>query len=356
MDSQSKDFLKKLLAAAAPAGFEDPATDVWKKYVEQFVSPVKSETRGSRYAIINEDAAKKILVVGHSDEIGLMVNYIDDNGFVYVAPIGGMDPMVLLSQRVRILTQNGPLFGVISKKAIHLMDRGKKDEIPKLYNLWVDIGAKDKKEAEELIQVGDPIIWGGDFEEMRNDLAVARNFDDRSGCYVSGELMRRLSEHADKGNLKVGVVGAASVCEEVGNGGAGMLAERLRPALAIAVDVNHDTNIPSVEKKRFGDIKCGLGPCLTKGVRTSRTAFALMEKAAKAKEIPYQIDIDMGRTGTDADSMYHRASGTPISLISIPCRYMHTSTEVINLEDMDKSVDILVEFVLSLDENISFGR
>lgn len=352
MEAQAKGFLKSLLDTPGPTGYEEKVVEVWRDYVKQHIGSAEIDTHGSGYGIVNPDADRKVMVVGHADEVGLIVKYVDDSGFVYVGPAGGVDPAVLLSQRVQIITGEGLVPGVISKKAVHLMDKGKNEDSPKLYDLWIDIGAKDGEEARSLVRVGDPIVWGGGFEDLRNGLAVARNFDNRVGCYAVAEMLRRLNER--KSELNVGVIGVASVWEEVGAGGIGPLAAKLTPDLGIAIDVTHDTNTPTVNKQRFGDTKCGRGPVLVRGVRTRKKVFDLLEDVAKSKQMDYQIETDHGRTGTDADTMYGRLTGIPISVISIPCRYMHTSTEIVSLDDVDRTVDLLVEFMLSLKADTAF--
>ncbi len=346
MEERSRAFLMKLLETSGPAGYEEPVLQVWADYVAQFVTPVQVMSHGDRYAILHPDKPFKVMISGHADEVGLMVNYIDDNGFIYVGAIGGVDVAVLLSQHIEIITPNGVVPGVISKKAFHLLDRTN-DKPPKLHELWIDIGSNNREETEKRVRIGDPIVWGGGFKELANGLAVARNFDNRTGCYVAAETLRRLAARKDE--LKVSVISVAGVQEETGVWGIAPLVGKLRPDIGIAIDVTHDTNTPTISKNQYGDVKCGRGPSIQRGVRSSEKLFNGLEKTAKAKGIPYQIDLDFGRTHTDADPMSERGKGASVNIIGIPCRYMHTSTEVVSLIDLENAVMLLTEYILSLD-------
>lgn len=352
MDSQTITFFTKLLDQPGPSGYEHDVSQIWQEYVTAYSDKVETDTHGNTYATLNAGQSFQIMIAGHADEIGLAVNYVSEDGFIYFMRIGGVDPSVLLSQRVKILTKHGEVPGVISKRAIHLRDADKKDEPPKIHELWIDIGAKDKEDVLKRIRIGDPIIWGESYRELANDFAIARNFDNRIGCLIVAEILRRLTDR--KSELKVSVCGAVTVQEEVGLLGAGSLAERVKPDLGIAIDVTHDTNTPTVSKTRFGDIKCGKGPSIYRGTRTNARVFDLLEEVSTEKEIPVQIEVESGRTGTDADMISRSGYGIPINVVSIPCRYMHTSTEVINLNDVENAIKLLVEFILKLDNKTKF--
>jgi len=347
MDTQTMNFFQKLLDQPGPSGYEHDVSLLWKEYVTPYSDHLEHDFHGNTYAILNVGKHFQIMIASHADEIGLVVNYVSDDGFIYFMRIGGVDPAILLSQRVKIQTKNGEVPGVINKRTIQLRDAEKKDEVPQIHELWIDIGAKGKEEVLKKIRIGDPIIWGESYSELSNNFVVARNFDNRIGCLIVAETMRRLSER--KLELKVTVCAALTVQEEIGLLGAWNLANRIKPQLGIAVDVTHDTNTPKVSKAKFGDIKCGKGPSIYRGSRTNAKVFDLLESTAVEKGIPIQIKIETGQTGTDADMISHGGYGVPINVISIPCRYMHTSTEIIHLDDVENAIKLLVEFILKLD-------
>ncbi|HMB69404.1 MAG TPA: M42 family peptidase, partial [bacterium] len=291
-----------------------------------------------------------VLVAGHADEIGLIVRRIDDSGVLWFGKIGGVDPAVLAGTRVRVLTRKGDAVpGVIGMPAIHLLPPKETSAKPKLDDLSIDIGAKDQKDAEKLLSVGDPVVFGEDFRELRGGFAAHRCFDNRMGCFIVAEMMRAL---AAKKRRAATVIGVSSVQEETGVFGAGLLGERYHPTVAIAVDVTHDTTTPGISKTAQADVACGKGPVITRGVRTSRIVSDLLEKSARAGRIPFQLEIDQGHTGTDADALSGRSTGIPVGVVSVACRYMHTPCEVIHLGDLEQAVDLLVRFVSGLSDKI----
>jgi endoglucanase len=277
----------------------------------------------------------------------MVVINIDDSGYLYFNRIGGVDPSILPSQRVRVLSKGGPIRGVVGKKAAHLLDAGD-DKLPKIYDLWIDIGAKDKADAQSKVRIGDPIVFGEDFEEMQNGYAVARDFDNRVGCYIAAETLRVLGGVQ---GLKATMYAVSSAQEETGVWGAGPIAYALKPTLGIELDVTHATDYPGLSKNRFGDVQLGKGPVISRGVKTSEIVFDLLTETAQQHSIPYQVEVEVGRTGTDADVMADRGPGIAVTVVSIPNRYMHTSTELIHLDDLDNCVRLLVEFIQTLDGN-----
>ncbi|NNE44263.1 MAG: M20/M25/M40 family metallo-hydrolase, partial [Gemmatimonadetes bacterium] len=305
---------------------------------------------GNHTAVLDGRDDLSVMVVGHSDEIGLIIRRIDDSGALWFGKIGGVDPAVLPGTRVRVLTKKGLVPGVIGMPAIHLLPKGETSGKPKLTDLSIDIGAKDKKEAEKMVQVGDPVVFGEDFREMHGGFASHRAFDNRMGCYVVAEMLRLLK--AEKGR-RATVYGVSSVQEETGVWGAGLVADRYMPSLAIAVDVCHDTSTPGISKTAFEDTRCGDGPVIGRGVRTSRIVSDLLEKAAKAAKVPVQFEIDEGATHTDADPISARRTGVPVGTLSVACRYMHTPAEVIHLDDLDETAKLLARFVADLTDKVN---
>lgn len=345
MEEASKNFLRELLNVPGPSGYEQRVQDVWRKYVGGFCSDIRTDVHNNVVATLKGSEDFSVMVVGHADEIGMVVINIDDSGYIYFNRIGGVDPSILPSQRVRVLSKSGPVRGVIGKKAAHLLDAGD-DKLPKIYDLWIDIGAKDKADAQSKVRIGDPIVFGEDFEEMQNGYAVARDFDNRVGCYIAAETLRALGTVQ---GLKATMYAVSSAQEETGVWGAGPIAYALKPSLGIALDVTHATDYPGLSKNRFGDVQLGKGPVISRGVKTSQIVFDLLTETAQQHSIPYQVEVEVGRTGTDADVMADRGPGIAVTVVSIPNRYMHTSTELIHLDDLDNCVRLLVEFIQTLD-------
>jgi endoglucanase len=349
MEATSKNFLRELLNVPGPSGYEQAVQSVWRNYVNNFCDDIRTDIHNNVVATRKGTDNFSVMVVGHADEIGLAIVNVDEQGYLYVRRIGGVDPSILPSQRVRVLTKNGTVRGVVGKKAAHLLDEGD-DKLPKLYDLWIDIGAKDKADAMTKVRIGDPIIFGEDFEEMQNGYAVARDFDNRVGCWVAAETLRALSK---VNGLKATVYAVSSAQEETGVWGAGPIAYALKPSLGIAIDVTHATDYPGLSKNRFGDVQMGKGPVVSRGVKTSQIVFDMLEETAKQHNIPFQVEVEVGRTGTDADVMADRGPGIPVTVVSIPNRYMHTSCELIHLDDLDNCVKLLVEFIQTLDGTTS---
>jgi len=345
MRKESRDFLVRLLDEPAPSSFEMPAQRRWREYVEPFVDRVEVDVYGNHTAVLPGRDRISVMVVGHADEIGLIVKRIDDTGVLWFGTIGGIDAAVLPGTRVRVLTRKGIVPGVVGLPAVHLLPRGEPLKRPKLTELAIDIGADDKKAAGKLVSVGDPVVFGEDFREMAGGFASHRAFDNRMGCWIVAEMLRASAKVKTR---RATVYGVSSVQEETGVWGAGLVADRYLPTLAVAVDVTHDTTTPGITPTHFAHVKCGLGPVLTRGVRTNRRVFELLQQAARAAKIPVQIDIDEGHTGTDADPISSRRTGVPIANVSVACRYMHTPAEVIHLGDLEKAAALLAKFVTML--------
>jgi endoglucanase len=348
MRAEAKSFLIRLLDEPAPSNFEAAAQRIWRKYVEPVADKIEVDVFGNHTAILDGPDAISVMMVGHSDEIGLIVKRVDENGHLSFGKIGGVDPAVLAGTRVRILNAAGSVPGVIGIPAIHLLPRGETSKTPKLEDLAIDIGAKDKKDALKRVAIGDPVVFGEDFRELANDFASHRAFDNRMGCWVVAEALRRVASARGR---RAKVYGVSSVQEETGVWGAGLVADRYLPTLAVAVDVTHDTSTPGIGKGHH-DIRCGRGPVITRGVRASRKIFELLESAAKGGKIPYQVDTDEGQTGTDADPISGRRTGIPVNVIGVPCRYMHTPCEVIHLGDLENAAKLLAAFVMRLSDRV----
>ncbi len=342
MKDSQKQFLVKLLNEPSPSGYEEPVQKIWNAEVSKFCKDITKDPHGNLTAALNPGNDKSILIVGHSDEIGLIVNYINDEGFIYVRSVGGVEAGILASHRVRILTQKGIIPGVVGKTSVHLQAEDDKKTL-KLHDIYIDIGAKNRKDAEKYVAPGDPVIFGEDFTQLIDDRATARCWDNRVGIYVVAEVLRNLSGVK---SLKKTVYGVSSVQEETGVWGAGRIGYSLKPTLAIAIDVMPSSDSPGVLKEKHGDTKVGNGPVITRGVRTNNSVSSNLINTAVKKKIPYQIEVDSGHTFTDADPISQVRGGIPIGVVSLATRYLHSAVEVLSLTDIDKTIELLTQFII----------
>jgi endoglucanase len=344
MDDNAFDFLKQLLNAAAPSGFETPAARVWRAEAERFADDVQADVAGNSLARLGSGGTPRIMLAGHVDEIGLMVTFVDEDGFLYVDGIGGWDPQVLVGQRIRFLTRKGDVVGVVGKKPIHLIKPEEKDKAVKLTDLWVDVGAGSRDEATERgIRVGDPGVVDSQLVELGNRLIASRAVDNRVGAFVVLEVLRELS----KGEKPVAEVTAvATTQEEIGyhGGGARPSAYRIDPQVAIAVDLTFSTDAPGVEKKQVGEHKLGSGPVLSRGSAIHPIMFERLAETAEREGIPYTIQGSPRFTSTDADAIYLQRHGVATAVVSVPNRYMHSPNEVVSLDDIDATIKLIAAF------------
>ncbi|MDR2763101.1 MAG: M42 family metallopeptidase [Planctomycetaceae bacterium] len=353
LETQSKEFLKQILTAPSTTGFEEPVQNIVRQYAQSFADTINTDIHGNVIAARNPDAALRIMLAGHCDQIGLIVNYIDEKGYIYILTVGGWDLQNLVGIRVKIWTANGAIDGVIGKKPIHLLDEEERKKIPKIHDLWIDIGAKDKDEAAKFVNIGDPITVELEYRELLNNLIAAPATDDKAGLWVAFEALRRIDGNKLK-ELNVGVFAVSTVQEEVGLRGSRTSAFGVDPHIGIATDVTHATDCPTVEKKQNGDVKLGDGPVLSRGPNfTTKLVNALVEIAKKHK-IPVQIAAEGRISGTDAASIQVNKSGVATALISIPNRYMHTPVEVISLTDIEHAANLMAKFCESATKDISY--
>lgn len=344
MDQNSHDFLRALLETPSPSGFEQAIQHVVREWSEPFADKVDTDFHGNVFVRRNAHGrppeAPRIMLAGHCDQIGLMVQYIDNEGFLYVQPIGGWDMQILLGQYLTVWAKDGPLTGVVARRAIHLLKQDEKNKVPEFNDVWVDIGAKNKEEAEQLVRPGDPVTFALGYRPMRNDLAASPAMDDKVGLWVCLEAVRLLHGR----ELKSTVYAVSTVSEEIGLRGATTSAYSINPMVGIAVDVCHATDTPGNDKKTQGDIKCGAGPVIYRGPNISPKVFELLEATALAHEIPIQVRGTPRATGTDANAIQIARSGVATGLIGIPNRYMHSPVEVVCLTDLDYAAKLLAEF------------
>jgi endoglucanase len=309
--------------------------------MRRYCDEVKTDVHGNLIGIKNPDKRFRVMLAGHCDEVGMMVKHITPEGYIYFANIGGVDASMVPSQRVLIHGKGGAVPGVVGKKAIHLMEEEDKKKVPKLYELWIDIGAKDRGEALKVVSIGDPISFDAPFTPLLGDLAGGHGFDD---------TMRLLGEK----RLQCGVYGVSTVQEELGLRGAQTSAFGIDPQVGIAVDVGFASDYPDANKKRLGEVKVGGGPMLHKGANINRVLGELLIKVAEEKRIPYQIGGEPGRTGTDAAAIQVTRAGVATALVSIPNRYMHTTVEVVSLADLENAARLLASTIEVLSPKMDF--
>ena len=352
MRPQSLEFLKTLVNTPSPVGHETRGQRVWLDYAKQFAEETFSDAYGNCVAVLNKGGGPRIMLAGHADEIAMAVNYIDDNGFIYVRKVGGIDAAIMKAQRVTIHTRGGPVKGVVGNVAPHLTKQEGDPKPPKMHELFVDIGVASRKEAEKLVRVGDPMTLVDEFDILRGDLAVARAFDNRIGTFAVIEALRLLKESKVKLNAEICAV--SNVQEEVGLLGARQIAYSLKPDIALVVDVTHATDYPTVSKAQHGDIKLGSGPALTHGGCNHPDVVARLEEVAAKKKIPLQHEAMSASSGTDTDVIFWTRGGIASALISLPNRYMHSPVEVVNLKDLEQIPQLMVAFALSLKKGEQF--
>ena len=350
MDQKAKDFLKKVLTTPSPTGFEQPVQDIVRDYAKDFADTVETDIMGNVYAGRNVNAPFRVMMTGHCDQIGLSVQYIDENGYLYVLQLGGWDVQNLIGQHVTVWTKYGPVPGVIGKKPIHLLDAEERKVVPKISDIWVDIGAASKESAAKLVRVGDAITIQMTYSELQNNRLASSATDDKSGMWVVMEALRRV----DASKLKVAAYAVSTTQEEVGLRGATTAAYKINPHVGIAVDVTFTSACPTIDPKKVGEIKLGSGAVITRGPNFNPGVAERLMQVGDENQIPYQLDASGSPPGTDARTIQVSREGVATGLVSVPNRYMHSPVEIVSMDDMDACADLLARFIESLDENTSF--
>ena len=345
-------FMVSYLNNFSPTGFEMPGQKLWMEYMRPLVDEFITDAYGTVVGVVNPGQPYKVVVEAHADEISWFVAYINSDGFIYVKRNGGSDPVIAPSKRVCIHTPNGIVRGVFGWPAIHL--RKTKDDAPKLTNIFIDVGAKDDKEVKAMgIHVGTVITFEDEVMELNNKYIVGRGLDNRMGGYILSQVAKHLKETGHQVPFTLYFVNA--VQEEVGLRGAQMIAERLNPDVALVLDVTHDTSTPMIDKIEEGDLRCGRGPVLTIGPAVHNKVLRVIRDIAEVHEISHQIDAASRSTGTDADAFAYSNAGVPTALISLPLRYMHTTVEMVNKEDLADTIKLLAEVVKGLEAGNSYS-
>jgi putative aminopeptidase FrvX len=341
-------FLAELLHARSPSGYESEAQAVFDRHVKPAADTYTGDALGNRIATLNPKGDPTLMLAGHMDELGLLITYINKDGFIYFNTIGGHDRTVISGRRVLIQTAQGPVKGVTGKRAIHLMDDGDRKKVPEIHDIWIDIGARSKAEALERVSIGDAATYDHELELINGSIGTARAFDNKVGAYIVGETLVRLARAKKK--LAAKVVSVATTQEEIGVRGATTSAYLADPHLAVAVDVGHATDHPDCDNRKYGETKLGGGPIICRGANINPKIYDRLIRAAKKLKIPYQLEADPRPTGTDARAIQVARGGIATGLISVPLRYMHTPSEVVDLEDVERCVRLLVEFAQGLEK------
>ncbi len=350
MNKKRKQFFQDLVEAPSPSGFEQPAQEVYRNFVKAYSDEVKTDVHGNVIALKKGTGKLRFMVVGHADEIGMMVSYIDDNGYIRFKPIGGVDFTLLSGLRVNIYHGKKIYRGVIGRKPIHLLKAEDRKKTPELDELWIDFGAKDKKDAESKVSIGDPITFSPGMEMLNKDFVTTKATDNKAGVFIAACLLEAL----EKEEIKANIYSVSSVQEEIGLRGAITSAYGIDPHVGIAIDVTHATDYPGMNKEKFGDVKLGKGPCVSVGANINPKVFELLKEAAQKAKVNIQIEPAPRGTGTDANAIQTTRAGVAAGLISIPNRYMHTPNEIISLQDLEDAVKMLVEFVKLIDDKTDF--
>lgn len=353
LKKSSLDFLEQYLNNASPTGFEAEGQKLWMNYLKPYVDTFITDTYGSAVAVINPDAKYKVVIEGHADEISWYVNYITDNGLIYVIRNGGSDHQIAPSKRVNIHTRNGIVKGVFGWPAIHTRNRGK-EETARIDNIFIDIGCTTKDEVEKLdVHVGCVITYPDEFMVLNGNKFVCRAIDNRMGGFMIAEVARLL--HENKKKLPFGLYITNSVQEEVGLRGAEMITKTIQPNVAIVTDVCHDTTTPMIDKKIEGDLQMGKGPVIAYAPAVQNKLRDLIVETAQDKKIPFQRHASSRVTGTDTDAFAYSNGGVASALISLPLRYMHTTVEMVHREDVENVIKLIYESLLNIKNEETFS-
>ncbi len=350
MRKESLEFLKALVEAPSPAGFEQPAQALVREWMGRYAHEVRTDVMGNVIGALNPGGSPRVMMAGHADEIGFMVRYVSDEGFLYFAPIGGVDAQLAPGHRVIVHSRGGPVRGVMGKKAIHLMDQEERKKVLQFHQQWIDIGAHGRKEAEKRVSVGDPVTVAVGFDHLDRDIVAGRSFDNKCGAFVVCEALRLLARR----RIAAAVYAVTTVQEELGRRGAVASAFGIEPEVGIAVDVDHATDFPEAEKKRIGERKLCAGPVLHRGAHLNPVLTDMLFQVAQEHKIRHQVCGNPADTGTDATPMQLSRAGVATTLLSVPLRYMHTPVEVISLSDVEDAARLLAALVAALRPGMSF--
>jgi len=350
MDPDTKGFLKQLVETPSPSGYEHDVQRLVRERIRPWCDSVRTDVMGNVFGVRNPQGKPRVMLAGHCDQVGFIVQYITEEGFLHLDPIGGIDPVVATSQRVSIITRNALVAGVIGRKAMHLMDEKDRKKVPKIHDLYIDIGATSKEDACKLVSVGDAGVFLQPYIELANERAASMAFDNKMGTWIVTETLRLLHNR----KLHPCVIAVSTVQEEIGWRGAIASAFSSEADVGIAVDVAHGTDTPGIEKKKVGDFHVGRGPMIFRGANINPRVFELLVAAAERNRIPYQVASAARGTATDANPMQLSRGGMATGLVSVPLRYMHTPNELLSLTDLENTARLLAAFCSTLAKNHNF--
>ncbi len=351
MDKKAKEFLFELLTTPSPTGFEQPVQRVVRRVMKPYADTIETDLHGNVLVGINTKASRKVMLAGHCDQIGMMVRNISKEGFVYVAPLGGMDAGVLPGSHVTIHSKQGPIGGIVGRKPIHLQSGEERDKMKlEMDKIWIDIGSKSQKEAEKKIEIGDCITFRLGVTELGPDLVCSPGLDDKVGLFVAMEALRLCA----RSKLNVALYAVSTVQEEVGLRGAKTAAYSIDPTVGIAIDVTFSSDNPGNSDAKGPPVKLGGGPCIVRGPNVNPVVEKMLVSSAKKAKIPYQLEPSSRLLGNDANAIQVNKSGVAAASIGIPNRYMHTQVEVCSLQDLENSAQLLAHFIKSIDSKTDF--
>jgi endoglucanase len=350
VETRALDFLRRLLDAPGPSGYERAPSRIWRDEAATFADEVWGDVLGNSYARLTNAGGPKVVVEGHIDEIGFLITHIDEEGFLWFDQIGGWDAPVVVGQRIVISGREGAVHGVIGRKAAHLVKKEDKEKPVDTKDLWIDIGARDRADAKRRVEVGDPAVIDVSFLQLTDDLCVSRSMDNRVGAFVALETARLLAAERPAAD----VYAIATTQEEVSFAGAFTASFQVAPLVAIALDVTHATDYPGASKKSDGEVKLGGGPVLSRGASLNPLIFEGLRDAANRLGLECPVQGAARSSGTDADAMIRSGAGTATGLVSIPNRYMHSPNEVVSLADLENAARLIAEFVRTVTTESDF--
>lgn len=356
LSSTDRDFLFDLLSTPSPTGFERAGQRKWARWLHPFADRIESDAYGNAWATVEgREGGPRVLLGAHADEIGFMVKYVTDDGFIHVDRIGGADHAIARGKRVQILGAQGPVLGVVGNTAIHLRDRDEDEKAPKLEDLFIDIGASSREEvAARGIRVGHPAVYAEGVEALTERRLIGRALDNRLGGFVVAEVLKRLATSEERPEATV--VGLNAVQEEIGSNGARMAAYRLAPDVALVLDVTHATDSPGIAQAKYGAVRLGGGPSVTHGTVNHPRLVERLVEVAEREGIPLQHEASSRFSGTDTDVIFDTRGGIPSALLSIPMRYMHSTVETVDLGDVEHAIRLMEAFARSITAEDDFGR
>lgn len=353
MESDSKEFLRQLLETPSPSGFESENLENWRARAADVADEVRTDSYGNTVATVNPDAESSVVVAGHVDEIGMMVNHVTDDGYLYVKKIGGVDEGVAEARRVVLHGDEGPVQGVTGRKPVHLQEDEERDEVPEMEEVFVDVGAEDREEVEDAgVRVGSPVTYDVGYTELRNEVVAARGLDNRVGSWVAAEVLRSV----DADELDVALHGVVTVQEELGLRGAKMAGYSIEPDVVLVVDVTFATDVPGIDETKHGELEVGGGPTLKHGKENHPVVLERLREAAEAADVEVQDEAMMSRGATDADAFYVSRGGVPTASVGVPNRNMHTTSEVVDLNDLEAARELFAGYAERASPEDDYGR